>query len=64
MKKGSGSSYEKAKPLKYLHATSVQSELQFTMSGASNPHYQLCRDKEVTVNPYWLLEVPDSVVHT
>lgn len=54
----------KSKALKYLHVTSVQWELQLTMSGASNPHYQLCRDKAVVINPYWLLEVPDSVVHT
>lgn len=55
---------EKAKPLKYLHVTSVWSELQLTMNVASNPHYQLCRDKAAVVNPYSLLVVPDSVVHT
>lgn len=62
MKKGSGSSSEKAKPLKYLHVTSVQGKLQLTMSGASNPHYQLCKAKAV-LNPYWLLEVPSIVFH-
>lgn len=54
LKKGSGSSSEKAKPLKYLHVTSVQGELQLTMSGASNPHYQLCKDKAVvTRTGFW-----------
>lgn len=62
LKKGSGSSSEKAKPLKYLHVTSVQGELQLTMSGASNPHYQLCKDKAV-INLYWLLEVPNCFSH-
>lgn len=63
MKKGSGSSSEKAKPLKYLHVTSVQLELQLTINEPAKHHYQLCRDKAVFGNPYWVLRVPDSVVH-